>query len=514
MSDPIYIPSSSAPEYRLGDWVLCVRTNSLRRLSEDSNICIELENRLVLLLLFFMENANKVVTRDLILSAIWKGKVVNHDSLAVAISHLRKALGDDSRAPQYIKTLPGIGYQFIASCHPLESDHCGFNKENSIDLAHEKRSTSKDKQKSRQHLVFVLFAIIVVVLLAVIGMQSQEFHQSLSKSESSAETISNANSLPESAAKVLLQVDSQLLSNDSSQWLSAIENLRHLLKGYPNLYLAYFKIAEAKMKLLGTNLTLKENCEEVIGLLDKTLQLNKQFTPALIKRGDVYFWCQHNYIEAENYYKMAIALDSQNDLAPMQHAQLLLALGRFSESLEQVDQARKLNPLNYPIPMVVWIYQMQRKDDLALQELTRINSAEPENRYFHISAQRVYARTKQEEASFNHLLWLMKDVGYSVNELEEVKQIFVQGKLTAVNHWLLKRKETKDLGQYTPPLSWARYALASGEGEQAITYLQQAFAAKQVELLWANVDPAYDLVREDKRFQMMIDKFWHINPES
>ena len=110
MSERVYQPESKTSDYFLGDWFLCVRTNVLSR----GETRVELENRLVLLLVFFIENRGQVLGKERILKTIWQGKVVNDDSLAVAISHLRKALGDNSRSPAYIKTIPGVGYQFIA----------------------------------------------------------------------------------------------------------------------------------------------------------------------------------------------------------------------------------------------------------------------------------------------------------------------------------------------------------------------------------------------------------------
>src|SRR5690606_16043969 len=110
MSERVFQPESKVTDYFLGEWRLCVRSNSLRR----GDTRVELENRLVLLLIFFIENKGDILDKERILKTIWHGKVVNDDSLAVAISHLRKALGDNSRAPEYINTIPGTGYQLIA----------------------------------------------------------------------------------------------------------------------------------------------------------------------------------------------------------------------------------------------------------------------------------------------------------------------------------------------------------------------------------------------------------------
>jgi len=507
MSHAIYTPSSNAQKYRIGDWILCIHTNSLCRWNQqpEKETRIELENRLVLLLLFFIDNAHKVLSKDLILSSIWKGKVVNHDSLAVAISHLRKALADDSRSPHYIKTIPGVGYQFIAEAYPLETE--SQKSKTAINFPDSLINLSNRKAFNHKIIYFMVLVIGIFMALAFWGLHRNDSDLTTSEiTRSSPEEY-----LSVKAAKQFAHIEEQASSQDFSQWLDAINSLRHLLKTYPDYAPGYFQIAELKIKLLGDKLVIKENCAEIIGLLDKALVLDAQLVPAWVRRADIVFWCRHDYAEAEKNYKIAIALDPENDQAPMQYAQLLLSQKRFEESLEQVERARKLNPLNYSVPVVVWIYQMRNRNDLAMRELTRIQSAEPENRYFHISAQRVYAKSNLDNKSFQHLLWLMKDVGYTTTELEEVEKIFTAGKLVAVNHWLLNRQESQDLGQYTPPLSWARYALAAGENEQAIQYLLQAFNARQPQLLWASVDPAYDAVREDKRFQDALEEFMTTN---
>jgi len=62
----------------------------------------------------------EVVTRDEIRRALWdEGTfVVFSGCVNFAVRELRKALGDDARAPRYIEALRGRGYRFVA---PVES---------------------------------------------------------------------------------------------------------------------------------------------------------------------------------------------------------------------------------------------------------------------------------------------------------------------------------------------------------------------------------------------------------
>ncbi len=65
------------------------------------------------LLLFLIENRGRALTKDEIMAAVWPGVAVSDNSLARAITQIRKALDDDPKAPRYIETVPTVGYRFV-----------------------------------------------------------------------------------------------------------------------------------------------------------------------------------------------------------------------------------------------------------------------------------------------------------------------------------------------------------------------------------------------------------------
>src|SRR5262249_33121160 len=76
-------------------------------------------------LIYLVEDRDRVVTKQELLEGVWKGIVVGDAALARAISEARKALGDDSDGPRAIKTVHGRGYRFIgtlASPETLEKE--------------------------------------------------------------------------------------------------------------------------------------------------------------------------------------------------------------------------------------------------------------------------------------------------------------------------------------------------------------------------------------------------------
>lgn len=72
------------------------------------------------LLLYLIENRDRIIGRDELFSKLWPGKVVGDSSLNGCVKSVRKALGDSGRRQQIIKTVHGRGYQFIATVDLME----------------------------------------------------------------------------------------------------------------------------------------------------------------------------------------------------------------------------------------------------------------------------------------------------------------------------------------------------------------------------------------------------------
>ena len=75
---------------------------------------IQLEPKALKLLLFLIENRDRLIEKEEILNTIWSGTFVTDNALTREIGKLRKILGDDPKAPKYIQTVHTRGYRFIA----------------------------------------------------------------------------------------------------------------------------------------------------------------------------------------------------------------------------------------------------------------------------------------------------------------------------------------------------------------------------------------------------------------
>jgi len=64
---------------------------------------------------YLVEHADRLVTQDEILEALWPETYVNPEVIKKYVLEIRKALGDRHDKPEFIETFPRRGYQFVAT---------------------------------------------------------------------------------------------------------------------------------------------------------------------------------------------------------------------------------------------------------------------------------------------------------------------------------------------------------------------------------------------------------------
>jgi DNA-binding response OmpR family regulator len=76
---------------------------------------VALTPKSIAILEYFMTHPDELVTRERLLDMVWGWESGVGDRVVdTRIAELRKALGDDPAAPQYVETVPGAGYRYIA----------------------------------------------------------------------------------------------------------------------------------------------------------------------------------------------------------------------------------------------------------------------------------------------------------------------------------------------------------------------------------------------------------------
>jgi DNA-binding winged helix-turn-helix (wHTH) protein/tetratricopeptide (TPR) repeat protein len=86
----------------------------------EGEVPVQVEPKVLRLLLYLIENRNRLVRKQELLDKVWQDAMVTENALTRVIGLLRKALNDDSHVPRFIETVPTAGYRFIAKVTVLE----------------------------------------------------------------------------------------------------------------------------------------------------------------------------------------------------------------------------------------------------------------------------------------------------------------------------------------------------------------------------------------------------------
>jgi TolB-like protein/DNA-binding winged helix-turn-helix (wHTH) protein/lipoprotein NlpI len=97
--------------YRFGQFVLDSRRHTLSRAGSS----VFLTPKAFDVLLFLVQNPNRLVTKEELLQAVWGATCVEEGNVAQHVSQLRKALGDNAENARLIATIARKGYRFDAN---------------------------------------------------------------------------------------------------------------------------------------------------------------------------------------------------------------------------------------------------------------------------------------------------------------------------------------------------------------------------------------------------------------
>lgn len=134
----------------------------------------DLEPKSFRLLAFLVENRGRALSKDEILDSVWNGMSVSDNALTRGIAQVRKAIGDDSRQPRYIETVPTVGYRFIAEVEPLSEVDGPIPVVSQAPVAAADAPPPKKASRFTHKNVLLLTGLGITVLLGWFGFRYRE----------------------------------------------------------------------------------------------------------------------------------------------------------------------------------------------------------------------------------------------------------------------------------------------------------------------------------------------------
>ena len=90
----------------------CLLDTDRRELRRDSRL-VAIEPQVFDILVYLVENRDRVVSKDDLIASVWRGRVVSDSTLDSRINAVRKAVGDSGGEQRLVRTIARKGFRFI-----------------------------------------------------------------------------------------------------------------------------------------------------------------------------------------------------------------------------------------------------------------------------------------------------------------------------------------------------------------------------------------------------------------
>jgi serine/threonine-protein kinase len=221
----------------------------------------------------------------------------------------------------------------------------------------------------------------------------------------------------------------------------------------------------------------------------------------------VLFYGDWNWTEAEKEFRRALELDPGDAETHRLFSLFLLAMGRFDEALEQIRTAQESDPLSVVTSTAAgWAYYSARRYEQGAEQCRKALELAPNHDGAHACLSYCYLGSgRYEEAITESEKAFTLSAGDAVRAVWLGRAYALAGKKkearNVLNELLHRSKQS-----YVPPYFLAMLYTALEDKNHAFSWLERAYAERDLYLAWLKVDSAFDPVRSDPRFQSLLKR--------
>ncbi len=134
---------------------------------------VPLTPKAVELLVYLVANRGRTLSKHELLDAVWGNSFIEESNLSQTIFVLRKTLGENTKQPRFIRTRPGIGYEFIADVRRTGVEEPAAAKLYLVNPPAEVASVSASAAPRKPfarltRIAYVVLPLLVVAVIAVV----------------------------------------------------------------------------------------------------------------------------------------------------------------------------------------------------------------------------------------------------------------------------------------------------------------------------------------------------------
>ena len=207
-----------------------------------------------------------------------------------------------------------------------------------------------------------------------------------------------------------------------------------------------------------------------------------------------------NWEEGERGLQRALKLNPNYAIAHRNYSWLLSFTGRHQKALKEIYRALELDP--HSLSYKAWVpraYLYAGDFDLALEEHLKVLEDFPNNDYLKCWTAANYQLCGRTEEALNMCSqintkdWIVAYIYGAAGESAKVKEILDEH---------LERAQT----EFVKPTDFTVIYAALGDYSTALDYLEEAYEDREGWLVLLKVEPLYDNLRPEPRFQAILEK--------
>jgi len=250
-----------------------------------------------------------------------------------------------------------------------------------------------------------------------------------------------------------------------------------------------------------------EACLRAKSAAAKALDLAPDLAEAHTAMGWVYTFYDWNWKAAEHEFKLAIKLNNNYAIAHHYYALFLYAMSRFEESFEQMRHALDLDPLATIIETSLAAgYYFYRDHDKAIKHYLKALEFDPDFAIAHAFLAGPYVCQKKYQKAMEECKKAQTLSGGSKYPTAFLAYIYgisnQQDKARAILHELLEMSKTEYVSSYHIALIYC----GLNDKDNAFIWLEKAFEERDNWMVWLNIYPVFDFLRDDSRFKQLVVK--------
>lgn len=494
---------------RFGIFEVDLRSGELRKNGAKVKIQ-ELPFRALKVLL---SRPNEVVSREDLRRALWPEDVfVDFDhGISSAINRLRDALGDSAENPIFVETVERRGYRWIAPVQPVQPP-LQTSKLTVTEMAAPLASISEDApsaNNSRPVLTWVLPILAIAILAWVLRPVTPRANADAARTSVSVSAPASVHHPSNPEAEDFYLKGRFYWNKRTPEGLTkAVDLFTQAIVHDPGYAKAYVGLADCYNLLREyTLMPASEAYPRALAAAKKAVELDDQSSEAHTSLAFASFWGMWDAATADREFRRAIELDPKNAIAHHWYATYLITVGRPSEALAEIDQARALDPSSAAIladkgDILMSAGQM----DEGMKLLKQMEATDPSFISPHRYLKRAYlehgdgvnyvAEAKQEAT-------LMKDpVGMAIANAAQ------RGFDTSGFEGMLKGVRAIETKYYAEdklsPYELAEVCARMGDREEALRYLQASLEKHDQDMPSLPTDSAFQSLQGEPQFQAIL----------